>query len=137
MSIHLFNSYYRNSDKAEKDGWKVIDGKLMPPENHEASKRTPDFYKKKFGVEIPNYFIEYYPLEEEYVHECDLYEKVLLSYKLNKEKAKADGWNVAGKGTFALPPRGHIADKWCAAHIPNEEDGNFVPDYFIRFYPLE
>lgn len=56
---------------------------------------------------------------------------------LNKEKAKADGWSVGGKGTLVLPPRGHKAHTWCATHIPNEIDGNFVPNYFIQFYPLE
>jgi hypothetical protein len=136
MSIHLSTSYYRNSDKATQDGWTIKDGKVTPPETHEASKRTPKFYKKFRNLEIPDYFIDYYPLEEKYQKECDYYTKVLESYKLNKDKAKADGWNVAGEGTFALPPKGHKADNWCASFIPNEEDGNSVPDYFIQFYPL-
>ena len=138
MALHLDCSYYRNNDKAEKDGWKIIEGKLFPPEGHEAFKRVPEFYRRfRGGVLVPNYFIEYYPLEEEYQHECDYHTKVLKSYNLNKEKAKADGWYIGGENTFVRPPRGHKAVSWCASYIPNEVDGNAVPSYFIEFYPLE
>lgn len=61
------------------------------------------------------------------------HEKVLLSFNKNRLQAENDGWNF--DALLITPPPTHEAYNWCATWIPID-DKKFVPDYFIRFYPL-
>lgn len=55
-------SFDQNWHQAWKDGWIIVDNKLIPPKNHEATHWTAEWYTNMDDIKIPHWFIRFYPL---------------------------------------------------------------------------
>lgn len=71
-SVEAIKSFYVNWRKAFNDGWKLMNGLIAPPSDHEACCWSAHWYQTKSGLLVPHWFPDYYTIsDEEYLLEID------------------------------------------------------------------